>query len=161
TGMADRLAALMSHFPAHATVFNTGAVCGFTPVPNDGKQGQMHLLRQGSLDVRYGAECLRVEQPSLILFARPVAHQFITHPERSSVMLCAYLSYEGGAASPVASSLPEFVVLPLVEITGAAAVLELLFEEAFEQRCGRLALIERLFEVVMIQVSRQLMGSGE
>src|SRR5690606_895784 len=159
--MADRLAALMSHFPAHATVFNTGAICGFTPVPNDGKQGQMHLLRHGSLDVRYGAECLRVDRPSLILFARPVAHQFVTHPEHPADMVCANLSYEGGPANPIASSMPEVVALPLAEISGAAAVLELLFEEAFEQRCGRLALIERLFEVVMIQVLRHLMESGE
>src|SRR5690606_30261833 len=35
------------------------------------------------------------------------------------------------------------------------------FEEAFEQRCGRHALINRLFEVVMIQILRQLMESGQ
>jgi len=40
-------------------------------------------------------------------------------------------------------------------------VLALLFEEAFEERCGRVALVERLFEVVMIQVLRQLMESGD
>lgn len=40
-------------------------------------------------------------------------------------------------------------------------MLALLFEEAFDQRCGRVALVERLFEVVMIQVLRQLMESGD
>ena len=34
-------------------------------------------------------------------------------------------------------------------------------QRRFAQRCGRLALIERLFEVVMIQVLRQLMERGE
>jgi transcriptional regulator GlxA family with amidase domain len=36
-----------------------------------------------------------------------------------------------------------------------------LFEEAFTQRCGRSALVNRLFEVVMIQVLRQLMETGD
>jgi transcriptional regulator GlxA family with amidase domain len=75
-------------------------------------------------------------------------------------MVCANLSFEGGAGNPIASSLPDAVCLPLEDIFGAAPVLALLFEEAFEQRCGRIALIERLFEVVMIQVLRQLMESG-
>ena len=44
---------------------------------------------------------------------------------------------------------------------GAEPVLSLLFEEAFEQRCGRMALVERLVEVVMIQILRQLMESDE
>jgi transcriptional regulator GlxA family with amidase domain len=57
--------------------------------------------------------------------------------------------------------LPAFVCLPLSGIHGADSVLPLLFEEAFNQRCGRRALVDRLFEVVLIQVLRQLMESGQ
>jgi len=60
----------------------------------------------------------------------------------------------------VASALPDVVCLPLQEVAGAEPVLALLFDEAFAQRCGRMAMIERLMEVVMIQVLRQLMESG-
>src|SRR5690606_37530361 len=70
-------------------------------------------------------------------------------------------SFDSGAGNPIASALPDVVCLPLAAIDGAEPVLALLFEEAFEQRCGRVALIERLFEVVMIQVLRQLMESGQ
>src|SRR5690606_3846402 len=34
-------------------------------------------------------------------------------------------------------------------------------EEAFERRCGHRAMVDRLFEVVMIQLLRQLMERGE
>lgn len=159
--MADRLAALMTHFPVKAQVFNAGALCGINTLQSDGEHGQLHLIRDGAVRVQYGRSLLDVEQPSLLLFPRPLTHRFITDPERGADMVCANLSFEGGVSNPIASALPDLVCLPLAEILGAEPVLCLLFEEAFEQRCGRVALVERLLEVVMIQVMRQLMERGD
>ncbi|MFQ7900017.1 cupin domain-containing protein [Stutzerimonas degradans] len=159
--MADRLAALMTHFPMRAQVFNTGPLCGINTLQSDGVHGQLHLVRRGEVEVRYGRETLHVTQPSLLLFPRPLTHRFITAPGCEVDMVCANLAFEGGSANPIASALPDLVCLPLEAVWGAESVLSLLFEEAFEQRCGRVALVERLLEVVMIQVLRQLMESGE
>ncbi|MCQ4233711.1 AraC family transcriptional regulator [Pseudomonas stutzeri] len=159
--MADRLAALMTHFPMRAQVFNTGPLCGINTLQSDGVHGQLHLVRRGEVEVRYGRETLHVTQPSLLLFPRPLTHRFITAPGCEVDMVCANLEFEGGSANPIASALPDLVCLPLEAVWGAEPVLSLLFEEAFEQRCGRVALVERLLEVVMIQVLRQLMESGE
>lgn len=158
--MADRLAALMAHFPVSAQVFNTGALCGLNHVDDESGRGQLHLVREGTVEVRYGRESVQVTEPSLLLFPRPLPHSFVTDPVRGADMVCAHLHFEGGAANPIAAALPPVVCLPLSAVGGAAPVLTLLFEEAFEQRCGRVALVERLFEVVMIQILRQLMESG-
>jgi AraC-like DNA-binding protein len=158
--VADRLATLMTHFPVAAQVFNAGALCGINAVEDEAGRGQLHLVREGAVEVRYGRESVQVDEPSLLLFARPLAHRFVTDPVRGADMVCAHLAFEGGAGNPIAASLPPLVCLPLREVDGAAPVLALLFEEAFEQRCGRVALVERLFEVVMIQVLRQLMERG-
>lgn len=158
--MADRLAALMTHFPVHAQVFNAGPLCGINTVESDGDHGQLHLVREGGVEVVHGRESLRIDRPSLLLYPRPLAHRFVTDPVRGADMVCAHLSFEGGAANPIAAAMPPVVCLPLEDIAGASPVLALLFEEAFAQRCGRIALIERLFGVVMIQVFRHLMGSG-
>ena len=159
--MADRLAALMAHFPVSAQVFNAGALCGINSLESKGDLGQLHLVRSGAVQVQYDRRQLQVERPSLLLFARPLSHRFITDPERGADMVCANLLFEGGASNPIASALPQVVCLRLDDIDGAEPVLSLLFEEAFEQRCGRVALVERLFEVVIIQVLRQLMERGE
>ncbi|WP_437881103.1 cupin domain-containing protein [Pseudomonas sp. LRF_L74] len=159
--MTDRLAALMEHFPVSAKVFNAGALCGISTLESDGDHGQLHLVRSGTVEVGYGRSSLLIERPSLLLFPRPLTHRFVTDAKRGADMVCANLSFDGGATNPIASALPDVICLPLADINGAEPVLTLLFEEAFEQRCGRIALVERLFEVVMIQILRQLMESGE
>lgn len=158
--MVDRLAVLLERFPVSARVFNAGALCGINLLEADEVHGQLHLVRRGPLEVSHGGAPVRVEQPSLLLYPRPLSHRFSSDPERGADVTCANLRFEGGAHNPLAGALPAFVCMPLEALDGAAPVLELLFEEAFERRCGRQAMVDRLFEVVMIQLLRQLMERG-
>ncbi|WP_235578658.1 AraC family ligand binding domain-containing protein, partial [Rhodanobacter sp. Root627] len=68
-----------------------GALCGINTVEGDGTHGQLHLVRSGAVEVRYGKETLHVERPSLLLFPRPLTHHFVTDPERGADMVCANL----------------------------------------------------------------------
>ena len=159
--MVDRLAALLERFPVSAQVFNAGALCGVNLLEADDVHGQLHLVRRGPLEVSHGGAPVRIEAPSLLLYPRPLSHRFSSDPERGADMACANLRFEGGPGNPVAAALPAFVCMPLTALDGSGPVLEMLFEEAFERRCGRQAMIDRLFEVVMIQLLRQLMERGE
>lgn len=159
--MTDRLAALLERFPVSAQVFNAAALCGINTLESDGELGQLHLVRHGEVEVFHGGDSVRVQQPSLLFYPRPMTHRFVTDPERGADMVCANLRFEGGANNPISAALPAFVCLPLDAVPGSAEVLALLFDEAFDQRCGRTALINRLFEVVMIQILRTLMESGQ
>lgn len=166
--MVDRLAVLLERFSINAQVFHAGALCGINALDGEGDAGQLHLVRRGPIDVFHdgmshgdrGAP-LRIEAPSLLLYPRPTAHRFVTDPERGADMVCANLRFEGGAQNPISAALPAFLCLPLEALEGSSEVLALLFEEAFTQRCGRHALINRLFEVVMIQILRRQMESGD
>jgi len=159
--MADRLAALLQHFSVKAEVFHAGALCGINDLDPAGN-GQLHLIRAGEVDVVHGgATAARIERPSLLLYPRPLPHRFVTDPERGADFACAHLRFDGGAANPIAAALPAFTCLPLTELSGAQGVLALLFEEAFAHNCGRQAMLDRLFDVVLIQVLRHLMESGQ
>lgn len=159
--MVDRLAALLERFPVSAQLFNAGALCGINLLDADGVHGQLHLVRRGPLEVSHGGAPVRIDEPSLLLYPRPLSHRFSSDPEQGADMACANLRFEGGTGNPVAAALPSFVCLPLSALDGCQPVLDLLFEEAFERRCGRQAMIDRLFEVVMIQLLRHLMERGE
>jgi AraC-like DNA-binding protein len=162
TSTTDRLQALLSHFAISARTFLAGALCGITALEGDGPYGQLHLIRRGDVEVRHGRTlAAKIHEPSLLLYPRPMAHRFITDDERGADFVCANLSFAGGSANPIAAALPPFVCLKLSQLQGSEAILELLFAEATASYCGRQAMLDRLFEVVLIQVLRQLMESGQ
>ncbi len=72
-------------------------------------------------------------------------------------MVCADLLFEGGAANPIVSALPDFVCMPLERLPESTYVLSLLFTEANANRCGRQKILDSLFEVLIVQVLRELM----
>ena len=88
------------------------------------------------------------------------AHRFITDAERGAELVCANLVFEGGARIRSRALPRRWSACRSRRSSVATTVLELLFEEASTQRCGRTALVNRLFEVVLIQVLRQLMEAG-
>lgn len=76
-------------------------------------------------------------------------------------MVCANLVFTGGVNNSIADALPNVVCLLLADMPDATVVLQLLFDEAFAQRCGRTTVLNSLFEVVLVQVLRQLMERSQ
>ncbi len=160
--MVDRLQSLLGRFAVSAEVFHAGPLCGINHLAADGERGQLHLIRDGTVRVEHNdGSVLQIDQPSVLLYPRPLAHRFITDAQRGADFACAHLQFEGAGNNPVAAALPAVICLPLDALYGGHPVLSLLFEEAFAQRCGRQALLDRLFEVVLIQILRALMESGQ
>lgn len=157
----DRLAALFDRFAVSARTFQTGTLCGINAIGEDEPRGQLHVVRGGRVKVEHlgGRKLakLEVEEPSLLLYPRPLPRRFITDPERGADMVCAHIEFEGSAANPIATALPDVVHLPLAKVAGIEPVLSLLFAEADARNCGRQAMLDRLFEVLLIQVLRVMM----
>lgn len=157
----DRLDALLSRFSVSTRLFHAGALCGINDFAPAAGLGQLHLVRRGTLTVEHPPHPVtQVEQPSLLFYPRPHWHRFISDPQHGADMACAHVSFVQPAQHPLARALPPVVVLPLQALGTAAAVPELLFEEAFGQRCGRMAVVNRLFEVVLVQLLRVLLEQG-
>lgn len=158
----DRLAALLRHFSVSAQTFHAGALCGVNPVDTPEAQGQLHLIREGAVEVRHGAKAaLKITEPSLLLYPRPLARRFVTDKQQGAHMVCAHVQFEGGTANPVVAALPPFICLPLSQLQGCATVVGLLFAEAEQQNCGRQVVLDRLFEVVLVHILRELMEKGQ
>lgn len=156
--MSDRLAALLEHFSVRAQTFHAGVLCGSHPLAAQEPYGQLHLIREGAVEVRHGVKvALRITEPSLLLYSRPMAHRFVTDKKKGATLVCAHVQFEGGAANPIVEALPPFVCLPLDRLPHSGPLLDLLFSEAESANCGRQALLDRLFEAVLIQILRELM----
>lgn len=160
--MVDRLAALMRHFAVRAQTFQTGPLCGINTLDGTNPSGQLHLLRKGKADVWHGAtRAYRLEEPSLLFYPRPMPHSFATDPEQGADFVCAHIAFEGGSANPIVSALPASICLPLAQLPDSVTLLSLLFAEAEASYCGRQAVLDRLFEVILVQLLRVLMENGQ
>ncbi len=162
TAPLDRLSSLLERFRVRAHLFHNGPLCGVTHFDAQPGRGFLHVLRRGSMVVthrpRQGSpRRIEVNEPSLLFYPRPLAHDFDNAPAEGSDFVCATLDFDGGANHPLARALPAVVVLPLHEVAGLSHTLALLFTETERLRCGQRLLADRLFDVLLLQVLRWLL----
>jgi AraC-like DNA-binding protein len=104
---------------------------------------------------------LEVNEPTLFFYPQPLAHQFHNAPVEGSDFTCASVHFEGGASHPLVRALPPLIVLPLVRTPGLEGALNLLFLEADLVRCGSRLVVDRLFEVVLLQLLRWVLDNAD
>lgn len=156
----DQLSTLLQGFNVRAGVFYNGSFCGIVNFGDDGKpDGHLHLLRAGKLQLHLAdGTMLLVEAPRLMCFPRGVAHRFQVDSSEEVELTCASLQFQGGANNPIAQAMPELLVLPVDELVQASALLEWMFAEAVVSTEGRVATLDRLFELLIIQILRHLIA---
>lgn len=155
----DRLSALLERFRVRAQLFHNGSLCDRASFEARPGRAFLHVLRRGRLQVHHEPEpglprALDLGEPSLLLYARPVFHAFVHPPQEGSDFTCATLDFDGGEHNPIVRALPPLICLPLARIDGLRPTLDVLFAETDHIRCGSRILIDRLFEVVLIQTLR-------
>ncbi len=158
----DRLSALLDRFRVHTHLFHAGELCGVTHFDAQVGRGFLHVLRRGEMVVthrpRSGApRKIKVSEPTLLFYPRPLEHQFHNAPTEGADFVCATVDFEGGARHPVVMALPPVLVLPLRSVDGLEQTLALLFAETERLRCGQRLLADRLFEVLLLQLLRWLL----
>ena len=161
-GPVDRLSGLLERFRLRAHLFHAGPLCGVTHFDAQEGRGFLHVLRRGEMVVthrpRSGApRKIKVTEPTLLLYPRPLEHQFHNAPTEGSDFVCATVDFEGGVRHPVVAALPPVLVLPLRTVDGLEQTLALLFAETERVRCGQRLLADRLFEVLLLQLLRWLL----
>lgn len=155
----DRLSPLLSRFSLAARVFYTGAPCGAFDFPAEG-YGYLHILRTGSVSIHHpDAATIEVTQPSVIFYPRPRVHRFQIAKKSKAKIICISIDFGTGMGNPLMQALPEMLLIPLDSITELMPALTLLFEEAFNPRCGRQAGLDRLAEYFLILLLRHALES--
>ncbi len=100
-----------------------------------------------------------VTTPTLLFYARPSAHELRMAEGASVDVLCASVDFGAAMGNPLLRGLPDLMIVPLDAAPALAPALGLLFAEAFEQRCGRQAALDRLTEYLVIQLLRHAMSA--
>lgn len=155
--MPDRLAELLKYFDLRARVFQSGPLCHSAKYDAQDGLGYIHVLHGGRLLVKSTNHApLLIEEPSLFFYMNPTSHSLV--PQGDDVnLVCASFEFGAGLRHPLGRALPDVVSIPLNDIPALHQTLELLFREAAEEHCGRQTVLDRLMEVVLVQVLRDLM----
>lgn len=139
--------------------FNARVVAGApdgAPSAHDGDiglGGQLYLLREGqAVCVQADAPPLQIAGPSMVFYPRGLRHRI--QAGHGATLLQASIVFEGGNATPLIWALPECIHVPLAEGTPLRHTLALLFAEAGQPAQGRNAILDRLCDILMIQVMR-------
>jgi AraC-like DNA-binding protein len=153
--MADRLSALLQRFELRARVLHGGLLRGPLSFDDHAAAGYVHLLGQGAIDVtdeRAGSAV--VEQPSVLLYPRPLGHRLLARDATGAELVCASVAFGTDDENPLLRALPASLVVPLSRLPGLELTQQLLFAEALRKRCGHDAVVNRLTEVLLVQVLR-------
>ncbi len=159
--MLDRFDSLFNHFSISASVFHAGPLCGLTDERAIEGTGHLHLIQRGLVEVQHDHHAtLHIVEPSLLFYPRPLAHRFRTDRHSGADFVCATVAFNAGRLNPVMRALPSVLAMPLAAMPEMRATLDVLFYEALAQRYGWQSTINRLFEVLLIQLLRKIVDEG-
>jgi len=154
----DRLSALIGRFTFNAHLFLNG---DDVPLPDDGITGRLHLVRQGTVVFRHDeAAPLHVEGPAMVFFPRGMPHRVEAVAGLDPDRVCAAIVFEDDGANPLAWALPDRMHVPLQDAPSLRGTLEMVFAEAATPSQGREVLLQRLCDVLMIQIVRHEFDRG-
>jgi len=155
----DRLSEILRHMSISAQVFRSGSICGvFGFAESQSHHGYIHLVNRGRLTLqRPNKKVITIEEPSLVFYPRPTAHRLMTSATEEVEIVCATIEIGAGPNNPIASALPESIVVPLSTSDNLAKVTRWLFEEAFLNLEARQVMLDRLAEIIVIQLLRFVM----
>lgn len=157
----DQLSIILQRFSINTKVFFTGNLCGISDFNREPNQGHLHLLCSGELTLidEQGHSQL-VNEPTVLFFPTPRAHRIISSEENPPELVCANIIYNESTTNPVANALPSLLCFKLSDCKNLKQISELLFEEAFSERYGRLPMIDSLTNIFLIHVFRHVLANN-
>ncbi|MGI9280169.1 MAG: cupin domain-containing protein [Endozoicomonas sp.] len=159
----DKLTSILNQFSFSTGVFYTGQLCGLGSFEDEKSQtGHIHLLKQGELEAHEpGKAPVIFNEPTLIFYPRPVPHTIRAEKDSNTEVVCAEVHYGAGPSNPLASSLPSMISIPVNRDHRFKETVEWLFEEAFGSKCARQLVMDRLCEVLIVQLLRWVINNHQ
>jgi AraC-like DNA-binding protein len=157
----DLLTPLISHFSLSVKYYFSGKTCEGGAYDGSTPLGHLHVIKSGSLTVQLSEDqCISIDKPSVLFFPRPCAHSMV--PGKAGVeLVCGTVDLGITEQSPLANSLPQFIVIRIADMPSIGTALDLLYHEAFTAQVGRQTALDRLFEYFIIHVLRHLIAQGQ
>lgn len=152
---SDEVSRLLEHVGLRAKAFYSGPLCGLHNFDASDGVGHLHVVRSGSLTAEQtGHIDILISEPTLLFYPRPLDHRLNAPPQMTASVLCANVNYEAGMVNAITQSFPNVVAIPFRLVSGLEPTLTLLFLETSEMHLGQHVMLDRLCDVLLIQIVR-------
>ena len=156
----DQLSVIFQRFSMNTEVFFTGNLCGISSFDKEPNRGHLHLLRSGELTVVDESGVSRVfNEPTVLFFPTPHAHRMIGSEDNPPELVCSNVIYDEATANPIAEALPTLLHFQLSDCPKIKQISLWLFDEAFEERCGREPMISSLTDIFILHILRHVINN--
>ncbi len=158
---SDEISQLLEHVGLRANTFYAGTLCGLHGFAADEGVGHLHVIRSGEMRaLQAGHGDIVVREPSLLFYPRPLDHRLNVEDTVVADVLCASVRYDVGLENAITQSFPAVVVIPFSALKRIDVTLNALFAEAEETNPGRQVMLDRLCDVLLIQIVRFAIQQG-
>lgn len=157
--MSDRLSALLQRFELRSQRVDGGVLHHGLEIDAGGGAGHLHLLRRGALRLTGPQRHRRlISEPSLLFVPRPLRHRLMVDSADGAEVVTAAVHFGAADENPLLHGLPVLLCVPMARLPGLELAQQLLFDEVAAGRCGHGAVVDRLVEVLVIQLLRHAMA---
>jgi AraC-like DNA-binding protein len=157
----DKLSVLIGRNAVGARIFHNGEFCGATDFSDNAHIGQLHLVRRGPVIFNHpDSPSIQVLNPALILYPRGMRHTLVVPPDKSASLLCASIAFHGGSDNLLAKALPDCLHVAMADMDASLETIEILFREADNAGFGQDLILDRLCDVLLIQMIRHEVQAG-
>jgi len=157
----DQLSVILQRFSMNTEVFFTGNLCGISQFDKQANQGHLHLLRSGELTLidEQGKSTL-FNEPGVLFLPSPHSHRIIGSEDNPPVLVCANIIYNEATSNPIADALPSLLHFNFNDCEKIKQTALWLFEEAFQEQCGRQPMINSLTDIFIIYILRHVLSNN-
>ena len=159
--ISDGISRLLDHVGLRARTFYAGPLCGRHDFHTEEGVGHLHVVRAGALRAEQKAfPAIAITEPTLLFYPRPLDHRLDVAERVTADVLCASVRYDAGMDNAITQSFPAVVAIPFHQAPGLEPTLALLFDEAGAARTGRQVMLDRLCDVLLIQIVRHAIAQN-
>ena len=157
----DRLSLLLGRHSFNARVFFNGHYCDANQFDETEEVGHLHFVRAGPVVFTHEhAEPIRIDTPAMVFYPRGLRHRLEVPAGATASLLCANVTFAAGCANPLARVLPDCIRMDLADAGPLRHTLDLLFAEAGHAAQGRDVVLDRLCDILVVQILREQLEQG-
>lgn len=156
----DRLTPVLSRFALNVSVLHVGTLEQAYVIQSDHCVGYVHWVKQGTVNVAVqGMAPVIIDQPSVLFIPRGVQHT-LTPVAKPLQVILSMVDFGHAYQNPMMGIQDRAVIIALDQARDFALITELLFEEAFAQRCGKQFATDQLLQYFFLKLLRHLIQNN-